>query len=63
MPGGSFKKWAKPWSEESRSLLYGTYKLSKKRIVSFVLPSFDRVAIVILKFVLGGRDCHSVIHL
>jgi hypothetical protein len=39
MPGASFKKWVKPWTEEGRSLLYDTYNLSKKRIVSQVLPS------------------------
>jgi hypothetical protein len=44
MPGGSFKKWAKPWTEEAISLLNNTYNLSKKKIVSYVLPSLHHYA-------------------
>jgi hypothetical protein len=58
MPGGSFKKWAKPWTEEAGSLLYNTYNLSKKKIVSHFLPSF---AIVGMKAVTGARNCHNIV--
>jgi hypothetical protein len=59
MPGGSFKKWVKPWTEEARALLYDTYNLSKKKIVRHILSRFAGMA---LKSVPGGRDRHNVIH-
>jgi hypothetical protein len=40
MSGGSFKKWIKPWTEEARVLPYDIYNLSKKGIVSHILPRF-----------------------
>jgi hypothetical protein len=59
MPGGSFKKWIRPWTEEARALMYGTYSLSKKRIVSYILPQF---ASMTLNSVSGGRDRRNVIY-
>jgi hypothetical protein len=33
LPGGSYKRWVRPWDKEGKLLMYGTYERSKKSVV------------------------------